>query len=89
MGVGEAFRYVVIHPGKHDFEAKNPGALLRHCQEQNQQVGKEETLILHLMKLSSYMKTDSSLLTLQLPGLEQWRWKDFMYWRLNVSREML
>ena len=27
MGVGEAFRYVVIHPGKHDFEAKNPGAL--------------------------------------------------------------
>ena len=27
MGDGEAFRYVVIHPGKHDFEAKNPGAL--------------------------------------------------------------
>ena len=27
MGVGEAFRYVVIHPGKHDFEAKSPGAL--------------------------------------------------------------
>ena len=27
MGVGEAFRYVVIHPGKHDFEVKNPGAL--------------------------------------------------------------
>ena len=27
VGVGEAFRYVVIHPGKHDFEAKNPGAL--------------------------------------------------------------
>ena len=27
MGVGEAFGYVVIHPGKHDFEAKNPGAL--------------------------------------------------------------
>ena len=26
MGVAEAFRYVVIHPGKHDFEAKNPGA---------------------------------------------------------------
>ena len=27
VGDGEAFRYVVIHPGKHDFEAKNPGAL--------------------------------------------------------------
>ena len=27
VGTGEAFRYVVIHPGKHDFEAKNPGAL--------------------------------------------------------------
>ncbi|KAL9956688.1 hypothetical protein ACROYT_G038207 [Oculina patagonica] len=27
VGSGEAFRYVVIHPGKHDFEAKNPGAL--------------------------------------------------------------
>ena len=27
VGVGEAFRYVVIHPGKHAFEAKNPGAL--------------------------------------------------------------
>ena len=27
VGVGEAFRYVVIHPGKHEFEAKNPGAL--------------------------------------------------------------
>ena len=27
VGVGEAFRYVVIKPGKHDFEAKNPGAL--------------------------------------------------------------
>ena len=27
MGDGEAFRYVVTHPGKHDFEAKNPGAL--------------------------------------------------------------
>ena len=27
VGNGEAFRYVVIHPGKHDFEAKNPGAL--------------------------------------------------------------
>ncbi|KAL9961691.1 hypothetical protein ACROYT_G030685 [Oculina patagonica] len=27
VGSGEAFRYVFIHPGKHDFEAKNPGAL--------------------------------------------------------------
>ena len=27
VGTGEAFRYVVIHPGKHAFEAKNPGAL--------------------------------------------------------------
>lgn len=27
VGTGETFRYVVIHPGKHDFEAKNPGAL--------------------------------------------------------------
>ena len=27
VGVGEAFRFVVIHPGKHDFEGKNPGAL--------------------------------------------------------------
>ena len=27
VGAGEALRYVVIHPGKHDFEAKNPGAL--------------------------------------------------------------
>ena len=27
VGTGEAFRYIVIHPGKHDFEAKNPGAL--------------------------------------------------------------
>ena len=27
IGIGEAFRYIVIHPGKHDFEAKNPGAL--------------------------------------------------------------
>ena len=27
VGDGEAFRYVVIHPGKHDFEVKNPGAL--------------------------------------------------------------
>ena len=27
VGVGEAFRYIVIHHGKHDFEAKNPGAL--------------------------------------------------------------
>ena len=27
VGTREAFRYVVIHPGKHDFEAKNPGAL--------------------------------------------------------------
>ena len=27
VGEGEAFSYVVIHPGKHDFEAKNPGAV--------------------------------------------------------------
>ena len=27
VGTVEAFTYVVIHPGKHDFEAKNPGAL--------------------------------------------------------------
>ena len=27
VGVGEAFRYVVIHPGKYEFEAKNLGAL--------------------------------------------------------------
>ena len=27
VGTGEAFRYVVIHPGKHNFEAKNPGRL--------------------------------------------------------------
>ena len=27
VGTGEAFRYVVIHPRKHNFEAKNPGAL--------------------------------------------------------------
>ena len=27
VGTGEAFRFIVIHPGKHDFEAKNPGAL--------------------------------------------------------------
>ena len=27
VGDGEAFTYVAIHPGKHDFEAKNPGAL--------------------------------------------------------------
>ena len=27
VGDGEASRYVVIHPGKHDFEARNPGAL--------------------------------------------------------------
>ena len=27
VGTGEAFRYIVIHPGKYDFEAKNPGAL--------------------------------------------------------------
>jgi len=27
VGTGEAFRYIVIHPVKHDFEAKNPGAL--------------------------------------------------------------
>ena len=26
VGEGEAFRYVVIHPGNHAFEAKNPGA---------------------------------------------------------------
>ena len=24
MGIGEAFRYVVTHPGKYEFEAKNP-----------------------------------------------------------------
>ena len=27
VGTREAFRYVVIYPGKHAFEAKNPGAL--------------------------------------------------------------
>ena len=27
VGDGEDCRYVVIHPGKHDFEGKNPGAL--------------------------------------------------------------
>ena len=27
MGFGEAFRYVVTHPGKYEFEEKNPGAL--------------------------------------------------------------
>ena len=27
MGIGEAFRYVVTHPGKYEFEAKNPGTL--------------------------------------------------------------
>ena len=27
MGAGEAFRYVVVHPGDHGFEARNPGAL--------------------------------------------------------------
>jgi len=27
VGTGEIFRYIVIHPGKHDFKAKNPGAL--------------------------------------------------------------
>ena len=27
MGIGEAFRDVVIHPGKYEFEAKNPGTL--------------------------------------------------------------
>jgi len=28
VGTGEAFRYIVIHPEKHDFEVKNPGALI-------------------------------------------------------------
>ena len=27
MGIGEAFRYVVTHPGKYEFEAKNPSTL--------------------------------------------------------------
>ena len=27
VGAGEAFRYVVVHPGDHGFEARNPGAL--------------------------------------------------------------
>ena len=27
MSIGEAFRDVVIHPGKYEFEAKNPGTL--------------------------------------------------------------
>ena len=27
MGAGEAFRYVVVHPGDHGFEARNSGAL--------------------------------------------------------------
>ena len=27
MGIGEAFQDVVIHPGKYEFEAKNPGTL--------------------------------------------------------------
>ena len=27
VSIGEAFQYVVIHPGKYEFEAKNPGAL--------------------------------------------------------------
>ena len=27
VGTEEAFRYIVIHPGKHDVEATNPGAL--------------------------------------------------------------
>lgn len=30
VGTGGAFRYIVIHPGKHDFEAKNPGACFSH-----------------------------------------------------------
>ena len=25
VGAGQPFRYIVTHPGKHDFEAKNPG----------------------------------------------------------------
>ena len=27
VGSGEAFRYVVVHPGDHGFEARNPGAI--------------------------------------------------------------
>ena len=27
MGSGKAFRYVVVHPGDHGFEARNPRAL--------------------------------------------------------------
>ena len=27
MSIGKAFRYVVIHPGKYEFESNNPGTL--------------------------------------------------------------
>ena len=27
MGIGKAFRYLVTHPEKYEFEAKNPGTL--------------------------------------------------------------
>ena len=53
VGSGEAFRYVVVHPGDHGFEAKNPGAIFVALSGANQLVGKEEILILLFMRMYS------------------------------------
>ena len=50
MGIGEAFRDVVIHPGKYEFEAKNPSTLFVAL-EHNQQVEEVQILILHFMRM--------------------------------------
>lgn len=51
VGTGEAFRYVVVHPGDLALKPETQELYLWHCQEQNRQVGKEEILILLFMKM--------------------------------------
>ena len=51
MGDREAFRYVVVHPGGHVFEARNPGAPFVALLRAKSAVGKEEILILLFMEM--------------------------------------
>ena len=73
VGAGEAFRYVVVHPGDHCFEARNPGALfvaLSRAKSAGGE-GRDPDFAFHEDVLITM--TDSDLWTLQLHELEIWR----------------
>ena len=73
VGSGEAFRYVVVHPGDHGFEARNPGAIfvaLSGAKSAGGE-GRDPDFAFHEDVLITM--TGSDQWTFQPQELEQWR----------------